>query len=117
LFQPEAQTTVSTNTLGVWLALLTFVAAISAPIIGYVITTTRGYIKGVSDAAKERNETIAKEIAAAESRCMAQIRDTECRAEKGDERILAHVNSQYAEINAQLRDIRDSLLHSAGAKQ
>jgi hypothetical protein len=50
-----------------------------------------------------------REIAASEARCMAQVKDTEARAEKGDEKILAHVNSQYAEINANLRDIRESL--------
>ena len=92
------------------LEILGLLVTIAIPIFGYVIATTRGYIKGVSDSSKERFELASKEIAASESRLMAQIRDNESRAEKGDERVLAHVNSQFTEINAQLRDIREMLL-------
>jgi Na+-translocating ferredoxin:NAD+ oxidoreductase RnfG subunit len=112
IFQPEAQQlpgTVSNQTLGIWLAVLSLFAAIATPILGFVIRTTREYITGVSESAKERHSDAMREIAASEARCMAQVKDTEARAEKGDEKILAHVNSQYAEINANLRDIRESL--------
>jgi hypothetical protein len=102
------------------IAIIGIVVTVGIPIIGYVVANLRGYIKGVSDSSKERfeharQEIIAAEvrfvagIAAAEARCVAQVKDTEARAERSDERILAHVNSQFSEVNSQLREIRSLL--------
>lgn len=102
--------------MGTWLAILTLLCTIAAPVIGFVISSIRNHIIGVSNSAKERDEAAEKEIAAVEARAMAAIRDAEARTEKGYERILQQVNQQYVEINAQLRDMRESL-HAHGAKK
>jgi hypothetical protein len=104
LLNPE----IATSVIGV-------VVIVAIAICGYVFGGINRTMQANAAAARDMHESAKTATRDAESRCMAQIKDTEARAEKGDERILSHVNSQFSEVNGQLREIRALLQESKSA--
>jgi uncharacterized protein HemX len=91
------------------LSLIAIVISIAIPLGGYFLATIHGQIKSNAAAALSMHDSSKQATRDAEARCMTQIKDTEQRAERGDERVMQHVNSQFSEINQQLREIRQML--------
>lgn len=108
------------HTVTIFLPLLAIFVTLAVPVIGYVLTNLHKNISAVDKSAKERHEVHTQAIEATEKRTTAYIHDVEARAvervkeaearaEKGDERILAAVNSQYADLKGDLRSISDNV--------
>jgi uncharacterized protein HemX len=97
------------------IGILSVIVVIAIAICGYVFGGINRNIQANAAAARDMHESAKTATRDAESRCMQQIKDTEARAEKGDERILSHVNSQFSEVNGQLREIRALLQESKSA--
>jgi CHASE3 domain sensor protein len=94
------------------ISILAIVVTVAISIGGYVLKGINKTIEATMTSARDMHESAKQATRDAEARCMAQIKDTEARAEKGDERVLAHVNSQFSEVNQQLREIRALLTDS-----
>jgi uncharacterized protein HemX len=97
------------------IGILGVVVVVAIAICGYVFGGINRNVQANATAARDMHESAKHATRDAEARCMAQIKDTEQRAEKGDERILSHVNSQFSEVNGQLREIRALLQESKSA--
>lgn len=93
---------------------------ISLAAIGYVLRGLHKDIGSVDKSAKERHEVHSQALRDIEARSTAYIHDVEARnvkrvedaeirAEKGDERVLREVNSQYSELRKDVRDMRDDV--------
>jgi predicted PurR-regulated permease PerM len=97
------------HTLTIVFGIIGIVVTVAIPLGGYFITTLRNSIDSTEKLAKERTDNAAQAVRDSESRLLERIREAERRAEQGDERVLQHVNSQFAEVNAQLRELRDDV--------
>jgi CHASE3 domain sensor protein len=97
------------------IGILGIVITLCIAVGSYVFSGIHKSIEANATAARDMHESAKNATRDAEARCMSQIKDTEARAEKGDERILSHVNSQFSEVNGQLREIRALLQESKSA--
>ena len=96
-------------------SVLGVVVVVAIALCGYVFGGINRNMQANAAAARDMHESAKQATRDAEARCMSQIKDTEQRAEKGDERVLSHVNSQFSEVNSQLREIRALLQESKSA--
>jgi len=75
----------------------------------YVVGQINRSVKASQDIARDMHISAKHYTAEAEARMMAQIKETEARAERGDDRVIGIFNGHIGEVNRQLGEIRRML--------